>query len=269
MFATRRPARPPFPAQLLSRWLRSHPAWWVAAAFSCCVGGLNLLTAQPLRAQELSSARLAQYPLTERPSATGHTLALFWSGDGGWKELADDISKELVLHGVAVVGLNSRTWLTAAQRSPDSLSRDSAELLRHYLALWHRDRILLVGYSRGAGFAAMLATQLPADLRARVDGVVLLGMEHTASFEFHLMDLIRTVNRASDIPVKPYIARIAEAPVVCVYGTEEEDTVCPELDPTRVHLIKREGKHHFDGDYPGLTRAILTALTAGASRGPG
>lgn len=237
-----------------------------AMALFCCVGCLGVFPVRSLQAQELTSAQLRRYPLTELPSPTGRTLALFWSGDGGWKELVDGVSKEFVKQGVAVAGINSRAWLTSATRTPDSLTYDSAALLRHYMARWQRDRILLVGYSRGAGFAAMLAEQLPADLRTRVEGVVLLGMEHTASFEFHLMDLVRTVNRPTDILVKPYIERIVNAPVVCVYGTTEGDTVCPELDAKRIHLIKRDGDHHFDRDYTALARDVLAIVTAGTSR---
>ncbi|HEY0930416.1 MAG TPA: AcvB/VirJ family lysyl-phosphatidylglycerol hydrolase [Gemmatimonas sp.] len=236
-----------------------------AVALVLCLAGM---TPQKVSAQTatspttalLSSAQLRRFPLTELPAESGRTLALFWSGDGGWKELVDAVSQEFVRQGVAVVGLNSRSWLTSATRTSDSLNHDSVQLLRHYMAAWHRDRILLVGYSRGAGFAALLAEQLPPDLRSKVIGVALLGMEHTASFEFHLMDLVRTVNRPSDIAVKPFIELISMAPVLCVYGTTEDDTVCPELDATRVHILRRDGDHHFDRNYPQLARDLLAKV---------
>lgn len=133
-------------------------------------------------------------------------------------------------------------------------------LLRHYLAAWQRDRILLIGYSRGAGFSALLAEQLPPDLRAKVIGVALLGMEHTASFEFHLLDLVRTVSRPTDILVKPFIERITWTPVLCIYGKTEDDTVCPELDATRAHILPRDGDHHFDRNYPQIAHDILTRV---------
>ncbi|BAH40183.1 MAG TPA: polysaccharide deacetylase [Gemmatimonas aurantiaca] len=211
-------------------------------------------------AAQLTPAQLRRFPLTEMPAANGRTLALFWSGDGGWKELVDGVSQELVRQGVAVVGMNSRSWLTSATRTPDSLSHDSVLLLRHYLAAWQRDRILLIGYSRGAGFSALLAEQLPPDLRAKVIGVALLGMEHTASFEFHLLDLVRTVSRPTDILVKPFIERITWTPVLCIYGKTEDDTVCPELDATRAHILPRDGDHHFDRNYPQIAHDILTRV---------
>ena len=217
--------------------------------------------AQPMKAPGLP-ASVASLPITEVPAASGRTLALFWSGDGNWKELTAEVSTVLAARGVAVVGVGARAWLTdGPQKTPDALLRDSEAMLRWYLEHWHRDRILLIGYSRGAGFQALLYERLPADLRSRVDGVVLLGMEHTASFEFHLLDLVKTVNRASDIPVKPYIDRIAGTKVVCIYGSTESDTVCPQLDPARVTLVKREGDHHFDRNYPAIANTVMEVLT--------
>lgn len=199
----------------------------------------------------------SDFQLSEFPAATGNTIALFWSGDGGWRGLVDDVSKEFSRQGIAVLGVNARAWLTSGTRNIDSLTNNSVELLRYYLEHWKRDRIILIGYSRGAGFSALLADKLPSDLRSRVAGVILLGMEHTASFEFHLIDLVRNVSRPSDIPVKPVIEQILGIPVVCVYGTEESDTVCPELDASKTHVLKLSGSHHFDGNYTQLARDVL------------
>lgn len=212
--------------------------------------------APPANAQGAATA-MPQLPVTEVPSATGNTIALFWSGDGNWKELTVEVSKALATKGVSVVGVGSRSWMTSGNdKSIADLSRDSEALLRYYLAKWHKDRILLVGYSRGAGFSALLYERLPPDLRARVDGIALLGAEHAASFEFHLIDLVKTVNRPTDISIKPYLERISGPKLLCVYGTTETDTVCPELSGSHVILNKREGDHHFDRNYEAIATQI-------------
>jgi type IV secretory pathway VirJ component len=229
------------------------------ALLLCCT-----LVAGAPRAHAQSAAppaAVGALPITELPATTGNTLALFWSGDGNWKELVSEVSNALVARGVAVVGVGSRSWLTSGKdKQLDDLVRDSEAMLRWYLAHWHKERILLLGYSRGAGFQSLLYERLPADLRERVVGVGLLGAEHTASFEFHLLDLVKTTARPTDIAIKPALDRLTGAKVVCVYGATESDTVCPELDARRTTGVRRAGDHHFDRDYPAIANDLLSGF---------
>ena len=144
-----------------------------------------VLASAPLGAQARTTV-LADLPITEVPANSGNTLAIFWSGDGGWASLVSSISKELAANGVAVVGVNARAWMERGRRTPNDLARDTERLLRTYLAQWSRTRVVLLGYSRGAGFMPFIVNRLPPDLRERVTLVGLLGAEHSASFEFHL-----------------------------------------------------------------------------------
>ncbi len=242
---------------------RRHLHWWqemtaLMIYLATCSSAAGVADAQMPPSREPRNI-----PVIEVPAASGRTLALFWSGDGGWRGLTSEMSEEFVRQGIGVLGVNSRAWLTSSTRTTDSLINDSASLLRHYMSAWNRNRIMLIGYSRGAGFSAILAGRLPPDLLTKVESVVLIGMEHTASFEFHLSDLVRNTKRPSDIPIRPFIDRISGIPVICVYGTSEDDTVCPELDPGRVHLIGRDGSHHFDRNYKQLARDVLAVLRPG------
>jgi cellulose synthase/poly-beta-1,6-N-acetylglucosamine synthase-like glycosyltransferase/peptidoglycan/xylan/chitin deacetylase (PgdA/CDA1 family)/spore germination protein YaaH len=228
-----------------------------AAALLC----VALVAAPPRAHAQSAPAAVSSLPITEIPSATGNTLALFWSGDGNWKELVSEVSTNLAARGVAVVGLSSRSWLTSGpDKSLALLTRDSEAALRWYLEHWHKDKIVLLGYSRGAGFQALLYEKLPPDLRDRVIGMGLLGAEHTASFEFHLIDLVKTTNRPTDIAIKPALDRLTGPRLVCVYGTTESDTVCPELDARRASVVRRTGDHHFDRNYPAITNDLLVGF---------
>jgi type IV secretory pathway VirJ component len=57
----------------------------------------------------------------------------------------------------------------------------------------------------------------------------------------------------------PEVERIKDVRVMCVYGQEESDSLCPQLDPRKVTLVKLPGGHHFDGNYAALARLIVTA----------
>jgi type IV secretory pathway VirJ component len=44
-----------------------------------------------------------------------------------------------------------------------------------------------------------------------------------------------------------------------MYGEDESDSLCPQLDPRKVMVVKLKGGHHFDGNYAGLARTILAS----------
>lgn len=209
-------------------------------------------------ARDASNATL---PITELPASTGHTLALFWSGDGGWAELTDQVARELAARGVAVIGINSRKWLGSDPRTPAEAARDSETLLRRYLAQWNKERVLLVGFSRGAGFLPFIVNRLPADLKSRVDLVALMGIEHASSFEFHLSDLVMSKPRPTDLPALPEVARAQGVRWFCLYGTTEHDTICPAMDERTTTIVARRGDHHFDRNYAGIAGDIIAAVS--------
>jgi type IV secretory pathway VirJ component len=82
-------------------------------------------------------------------------------------------------------------------------------------------------------------------------------MSEHALFEFHVSSWLSDDN--SGPATLPEINRINGAPVLCIYGVDESDSLCPKLDPTRFDIVKLKGGHHFDGDYANLARQILAA----------
>ena len=74
------------------------------------------------------------------------------------------------------VGLNSLKYFWKA-RTPEEATRDVARILRHYLAAWHKERVLLIGYSFGADVLPFVVNRLPAELRAHIVSVSLLGID--------------------------------------------------------------------------------------------
>lgn len=201
-------------------------------------------------------------PMTEIPStgAPTPTLALFLTGDGAWAALDTHMTKYLAAHGVAVAGVNMRSYLWK-ERKPDDVAADMTRVLRHYLAEWHRDRIAVIGYSRGADIAPFIVNRLPADLRTRVDLVAMLGPAKNANFQFHLVDLVRDVQRPSDLPTLPEIARLRGTRMLCIYGTEETESACLFADSTLVTRVARTGGHRIDRDFDELSATVLRAVS--------
>ena len=185
-------------------------------------------------------------PITEVAADSGSTLALFLSGDGGWAGGDRAVAQALARNGVAVVGLDMRKYLRAAHRTPESTARDAAEILERYATAWHRDRLVLVGYSRGANLAPFVVSRLPEATRRRLALVALIGLGDRASFEFHWEDLLHDVPRKTDLPTRPELDHIRGTRILCVYGEGEKGSLCPSLDPSLARVVRHGGGHVLD-----------------------
>lgn len=199
----------------------------------------------------------ASLPITEVAADSGGTLALFLSGDGGWAGGDRAVAQALARSGVAVVGLDVRKYLRAEHRTPDGMARDAAEILERYSAAWHRDRLVLVGYSRGADLAPFVVSRLPEATRRRVALVALIGLANRASFEFHWEDLVHDVPRKTDLPTRPELERIRGTRILCVYGEGEKGSLCPSLEPSLARVVQHAGGHVLDASSGAAAAALV------------
>src|SRR5262249_28344130 len=122
---------------------------------------------------------------------------------------------------------------------------------------WHARRVLLLGYSRGADVLPFMANRLPPALRARVALIVLLGPSTSVDFQFHLSDWIADSARSSALPVRPEVEKLRGTPILCIYGKDESDSLCPGLDAGLATRLAQQGGHHFGGDYEAIVARIL------------
>lgn len=194
-------------------------------------------------------------PVTEvHASGVSEEFALLLTGDGGWAGLDQELAARLAASGVPTVGLNSLKYFWSG-RTPEATARDVARLLRHYLAAWHKQRVLLIGYSFGADVLPFVVNRLPPDLRERVASVSLLGIDSNASFEVRIADWVAS-DRAGP-PTRPEVAALTHVPVLCVYGEGESDSICPQLSAAGIAREQIGKGHHFSGEYALLADRIL------------
>jgi type IV secretory pathway VirJ component len=192
-----------------------------------------------------------------QPDAAGtDSFAIILSGDGGWAGLDQDVAAALRAKGMPVVGLDSLRYFWTP-RTPEGLAADIDRMIRYYLARFGKQRVLLIGYSQGADVLPFAVNRLPEATRAGVALVAVMGMSDHALFEFHLSSWIS--DSSSGLATLPEINRIGGVKVLCIYGADETDSLCPRLDPKKFIIVKLKGGHHFDGDYPSLARQILAA----------
>jgi type IV secretory pathway VirJ component len=207
------------------------------------------------------AAAVSDLPLIEVP-AEGKAADLFavvLSGDGGWASIDREVAGALAKRGVAVVGLDSLQYFWT-RRTPDESGQALTRVVSHYLGAWHKQRAVLIGYSRGADVLPFMASRLPAELRARVALVALLGPARSVEFEFHLSDWLGGSSGERALEIAPEVAKLRGLPVLCVYGHDEDESLCRDLDPALATRDERPGDHHFGGDYDAIARRIVAAL---------
>ncbi|OJW94026.1 alpha/beta fold hydrolase [Thiobacillus sp. 65-1402] len=204
----------------------------------------------PLRAAK----GVGYLPLVEVAAGRpGDTLAILLTGDGGWAGLDRGLAAALAERGVAVIGWDSLQYYWNP-RTPDAAARDLASVMEYYRTALKRQRIILIGYSFGAEVLPFLASRLPAELKAHIEKIVLLGPGTRAHFEFKLADWLGGAEGGQEVSSE--IARLGGLPVECVHGSEEHDSLCTQLDAGLARSVTLPGGHHFDGDYAGLARLI-------------
>lgn len=188
---------------------------------------------------KVGASRLHDLPLVEVPATgSGDTLALLISGDGGWAGIDKALAAEISKHGVPVIGLDSLRYFWT-KRTPESIAADVDRILSHYLATWNKRAVLLIGFSQGADVMPFVVNRLSAATRTRLQSVTLLSLSQTAVFEFHLQNWLGGSN--DDMPVAPELAKMTGVRALCVYGEDDDESMCIQPAAKSLQVVKLKG----------------------------
>lgn len=240
-----------------------------------------LVIFKPFPHPTLEHATVKLMPTAAAPAGHDDVLAVFYSGDGGWRDLDQQLGKRLQAHGVPVLGISCLDYFWRL-RSADESARDLDALLTQYTAQWHKQKVWLIGFSFGADILPTVVNKLSPANRARITQVVLLSPSTDVSFEVemedyimvrenwlktHLQKIKQWFNPVSHYPALPPLQALQnQPPVVCYYGRDDsDDTVCndPHL-PKWVNVHVMPGDHHFDYNYDGLAVHMIGELPSDA-----
>lgn len=226
-----------------------------------------LLAQSPPPAPPKVPGKVKGVPLVEVPAATQapgrDEMAVLLSGDGGWAVTDKGLAASLSKGGIPVVGWNALRYFIR-RKKPDQVGRDLERVLRVYLPLWHKEKVILIGYSFGADVMPFMVTRLPPDLAEKVSLIVLMGPTGTADFHFHPSEWLRKPSDDS-LPMLPELEKLRGREILCAYGRKEKDSFCLHLDGL-AHLLVRPGGHIVGKDYGPVAEWILNRQN-GASPG--
>ncbi len=231
----------------------ANSANWEAAVSAA----VRRLDSQP-RSRTTTPDELAGLPIVEIPAQRpGTTLALLISGDGGWAGIDKAVAASLAAQGIAVVGLDSLRYFWK-ERTPQSTAADVDRIVRHYLEAWSKKDAVLIGYSQGADVMPFVVNRLPAQTRARVRMVAMLGLSDRAVFEFHLANWLPESDEG--LAIAPELRRMSDIRGLCVYSDDDDESSCPQAASETLRAVSLPGGHHFGGDYDRVAALILEQL---------
>jgi hypothetical protein len=211
------------------------------------------------------------------------TVVLYATGDGGWFGTAVDMFYATAAHGYRTVGFSARAFLRIerpvhAPLSPRQLADDYLAILaaaRTALGVPPVTPAILTGWSRGAAFAAIAASQ-PA-LRAGTRGVVAIGL--AADEDLAMGDDDNDDGPGNDDaeasasmlagPLRPYAHLHQLAPLRCAVIQAEHDDYLPAAEaralfgpetPERHFYAVPARNHRFAGGRDAFAAALTSAL---------
>jgi len=206
-------------------------------------------------------------------------VAIFYSGDGGWRDLDQSLGKIIASHGIPVEGISLLQYYWR-EKGPEASAADLDALIARVTAQPGKKRVWIIGFSFGADVIPTIVGKLSPEGRARVAQIVLLSPSEDVNFEIEMEGYISAregkwktwtqnffqwlnpVQHSDAMP--PLVALDGHPPVACYYGVQDKaDTICanPKL-PSWVKVYEKTGDHHFDYNYEGLAQQMIHDLPA-------
>ncbi len=200
--------------------------------------------------------------LVEVP-ATRHSpsdlMAILYSGDGGWQKTDRGLAKSLADQGIPVVGLSTLRYFWS-RHTPEQSAHDFSRLAEHYLEVWKKKRLIVIGYSYGADVLPFVLSRTPESLLSRVDLVALLAPTGSVDFEFHLSQWFSTGTSATSKPVLPELEKLRSLNILVFCGRQDGEALCRDLPPGLAKTVLLRGGHRFDRYYKVIAQDILHEL---------
>lgn len=204
-------------------------------------------------------------PLVERHANRARPqdrhVVIMLTGDGGWRRIDVRVTNRFRDQGMPVVGFLTPDYYRV-RRTPEEAACALDRVIRHYREAWKCDRVVIVGYSRGADILPFILSRLAPDVRSSIDLVALLGLEPTIDFLYRPNWIPGRATKEPQYPVLPEIEKLSGYPILCFYGEKEKDSLCHALDPRKYTLVGEPGSHHFGGNYVAIADDIINSLAA-------
>jgi len=188
------------------------------------------------------------------------TMAVIYSGDGGWRDIDKEVGGKLQKEGIPVVGIDSLHYFWS-ERKPQETADDLGKIIDLYRKQWNVKHVLLIGYSFGADVVPATYKLLKPAEKSSIVQISLLSLSHEVDYVISVMGWLgQKTDGAGGDPVAD-LKDVDPKLVQCIYGNDDDDEVaCPDLKDSGASVVELPGDHHFDENYDLLTKTIVDAL---------
>jgi type IV secretory pathway VirJ component len=206
------------------------------------------------------TASLKMLPIIEVPAKTKNTdmpLMIIYSGDGGWRGFIDKIAVEFSDHGIPVIGVDVLKYFWN-ESSPEKSAKDLTAILEYYMHNWHRNKVILAGYSFGADVIPFIYDKLPGDIQARVSLLDLMSPSGYADFTFHFTSWLDE-NSSQNYKVATLLNTLEGPGIVMIFGKEENENFC-EIKNKKTKIILVDGDHHYNYNQEEVVLPVMETI---------
>lgn len=198
----------------------------------------------------------ADLPIIDMPSKNpAKALVIFFSGDGGWRDIDMEIGDLLQSQDIHVIGIDSLRYFWST-RTPEEIAKDIEQLVQE-ADPEQRLPVALFGYSFGADVLPFAWQVLDETVKDQTVMIALMGLSKTADFQISIDGWL---GGSGDTPVLDQMEYMPAEKTVCVYGEDEDDTACTDPALDAMERLKLPGGHHFDEDYKSLAKSLHAIL---------
>jgi type IV secretory pathway VirJ component len=192
----------------------------------------------------------------------GTYVALYLSGDMGLRfGMGPYATEALSTRGIPVYGLNSPTAF-ATRQTRAQLDAIVTKAAREALAKTGATKLILIGQSFGADILQTGLANFPESLREQVAAVILVVPGQAVYFQADPTSI--HYQGTPDSLGSTTAARIDWVPLTCIYGAQEDDSLCPSLKQHNATVIRLPGGHFLRNDHVLLIRMMLAAIGSAA-----
>src|SRR5262249_50935659 len=193
-----------------------------------------------------------QLQLYQQENARNQPLVLFTSGDGGWSPFCADIAAHIAATGETVIGVDAKDYLlkVATPQKPvsaEELTRDYDELARLAIAQPGIDvkaPVILAGWSLGAGYSVMVASQ--PEFTYQVKRVVAISLPMYGELAWKASDALIYITHKTPhekvFDVHQYLKQLNQTPIVFLNATDDDTA---PLDEAQSLYQATPGVKHF------------------------
>ncbi|WP_242120847.1 virulence factor [Sphingomonas lacusdianchii] len=185
-------------------------------------------------------------------------VAVYFSGDMGLRfGMGSKVVPALAAHGIPVIGVSSPVnfGTTRSRAQADAIVTGA---IRTALAQTGARRVILMGQSFGADIVSAIAPDLPVDLRAKVAAINVVVPAQTVFFRSDPTGIL--YHGTPDARPEAGMRALHWAPVICIYGRQETESLCPTLRGSGAQVVGLPGGHFLRNDDQLLIATILATL---------